>query len=1156
MKKTINKITIFIVAVIVLIMWGCQNPVTHPLEPNSPSMGMLKISIGQKEQAKTILPTFDIDHFQITGTGPSGSNETFSMKLRDGNSSNISDLVTGTWTITVQGMNAANEILAGNSATIEIVQNTTAELDIPLSFLQDGFGDITVSLSWPQSIGINSVTAKWGANPAQEFYSEGNETIITLPGTAGGYYIFFIELKKDGNLYASVIEAVHVYNNQNSSSSICFQEGDFTTPPVFAPNNLSGYPSTSSGMFLNKVTLFWTDLAKTETHYVIERKEAHEANFTKIDEVISKYYITNQSYSDATALGEKTYIYRVIPKNAFGTAGPSNELTIITGGPVISKVYIPSGIYRAGEEIPVTLYTNGRGFTDYSSSLMGISAISSSFSDLGDGNYTMNFTVPTTVNYGALSEIPFQFRLRNSGLVGEFEGLLESNGTVMIDGSLPECSITFSDSNPDTSPFQAYLEFSEKITGLNLEDFTVSGGSATNLRQFSDTKYSVDLTPDYDPVTVYFTVKAESYQDLTGNSNPSASYKNVSYSSAASYGLIRQIIPSDDPQYMYAMDYYMRYIYKIDTVNETAVREVKLPYPYLTDMEYSAVDKKLYILPKEINKIIVYDVDTKEISEIDISDNAENRDLEIDPVTRRIYVTQLSSTLLVIDMDTNQTIKTCEDTDFSHYITYNPGTKQLYPHQGGSTAARSFSVANDSIQEVKNHGFFHQVPVSQLNMPLSKDGKHLMMGYTSYREANNYVLLDVDPDDVSSIKGQWKINQQHKAAFFSPDSNYLYCSINNAGGETDHLRIFDVENYIQVGAKSIPNYDYYDTVLGLNTDGTVLVSFTDEVFSFIRDIRPERTFPANPLGEISSITGIDNSTHFYASDVDFKSIIKLDPVTQDITERIRLPKPHPVAVEYSKTKNKLYIASKYDKNIMIYDLENRSFSYYPVSVSTTIEQIISLKIDDVKDRAYLLAHVHESRSFRVYSYNLNTGALVASQELFRDASPSYRTSIMPVMTYNADLEMIYLTYNGDFYSLPVAGDAIGDYSRLLTGHSSRYTAVSSDGGKLAYSKNGSIYIVDPQNVSEVNGTINAFDAYCLRFSPDGSLLYATASNDDPGLHVYNTATLEKVRTLDFNATNGNRRYFEISTTGSAIVGAIYDAVKFNSFELRYFTNIE
>lgn len=111
-----------------------------------------------------------------------------------------------------------------------------------------------------------------------------------------------------------------------------------------------------------------------------------------------------------------------------------------------------------------------------------------------------------------------------SDLVGNPVASLLNSGTdqriVTVDNTAPAPNIA-APTGPVSGPFVVAIEFTEVVTGFELADLMVSGGTASNLQTSDNASFNISITPDGD-ANITFDIAAGVATDLAGNDNTAA----------------------------------------------------------------------------------------------------------------------------------------------------------------------------------------------------------------------------------------------------------------------------------------------------------------------------------------------------------------------------------------------------------------------------------------------------------------------------------------------------------------------------------------------------------------------------------------------------------------------------------------------------------
>ena len=107
--------------------------------------------------------------------------------------------------------------------------------------------------------------------------------------------------------------------------------------------------------------------------------------------------------------------------------------------------------------------------------------------------------------------------------------------TYTLDNSVPTVTISSTTGNPATNAvIPVTVQFSETVTGFDLTDITVAGGSKGNFVAVDGDTYTFDLAPTGPGVTVTADVAGSAAQDAAGNNNTAATQFTRSINDAVS----------------------------------------------------------------------------------------------------------------------------------------------------------------------------------------------------------------------------------------------------------------------------------------------------------------------------------------------------------------------------------------------------------------------------------------------------------------------------------------------------------------------------------------------------------------------------------------------------------------------------------------------
>ncbi|OJJ15992.1 hypothetical protein BKI52_35050 [marine bacterium AO1-C] len=151
------------------------------------------------------------------------------------------------------------------------------------------------------------------------------QNIDTIPSSQGSY--------EATNLSENTLYYFRVFAYNTAGNGLSNIDFDQTNNLPRSPINLSAVAASSS-----QINLSWTDVASTETGFIIYRKSLlSNDQFQIIDSLKT---INQNSYSDNTGLiGNVTYTYEVRTYNANGVSGEPDEASVTT--PIDASVALP-----------------------------------------------------------------------------------------------------------------------------------------------------------------------------------------------------------------------------------------------------------------------------------------------------------------------------------------------------------------------------------------------------------------------------------------------------------------------------------------------------------------------------------------------------------------------------------------------------------------------------------------------------------------------------------------------------------------------------------------------------------------------------------------------------------------------------------------------
>ncbi len=222
----------------ILLMVSCQNSVLARATGSSGGQLTLTVNPGNipvaGKAAKTILPNnATISSYTATGTGPSGA--TISTTTSISGTFSFSSLAVGSWTITVNGLDATSAVVASGSATVTVASNANTTASVAL-VPPAGNGTLSLSVTWPSGQAVDTVsgTITPSGGTASPISLTVSGTQATYTGTlASGSYVMILNIKNAGASVSSPrMDGVLIYSGKTSYGTYSLTAADFVYTAV------------------------------------------------------------------------------------------------------------------------------------------------------------------------------------------------------------------------------------------------------------------------------------------------------------------------------------------------------------------------------------------------------------------------------------------------------------------------------------------------------------------------------------------------------------------------------------------------------------------------------------------------------------------------------------------------------------------------------------------------------------------------------------------------------------------------------------------------------------------------------------------------------------------------------------------------------------
>ena len=188
---------------------------------SSLSGGSITLSV-DTATARTLTPSYDMNiaSYAITGTGPNGATFTATSSTT---TYTATKLARGSWTVTVNGLNAAGSIVGAGTATVSVETGKTASVSVIVAPIA-GNGTLAVTLTWPAALVstpqvVASLTGTTGTVTPLSFSTPASGTSTYTGTVANGYYTLSVQLLDNGQLVMGSVEIARIVAGQTTTGT-------------------------------------------------------------------------------------------------------------------------------------------------------------------------------------------------------------------------------------------------------------------------------------------------------------------------------------------------------------------------------------------------------------------------------------------------------------------------------------------------------------------------------------------------------------------------------------------------------------------------------------------------------------------------------------------------------------------------------------------------------------------------------------------------------------------------------------------------------------------------------------------------------------------------------------------------------------------------
>jgi hypothetical protein len=198
---------------------------TNPIGSSNSRGGSLSIQLTNNINARTLLPSIDMNaaSFTISGTGPGGAS--FSQTT-SGGSVTVSDLAFGSWSVTVNALNPGGTIIGSGQTTVAVHTGQTTTVDISVVPLA-GNGTLSLIVTWPTAQ-VDSPSIQATLTPPSgpviplSFSVSGTQATYSSTTIPAGYQTLTLQLLDNNIPVMGAVEVARIVAGQTTTGSYAF----------------------------------------------------------------------------------------------------------------------------------------------------------------------------------------------------------------------------------------------------------------------------------------------------------------------------------------------------------------------------------------------------------------------------------------------------------------------------------------------------------------------------------------------------------------------------------------------------------------------------------------------------------------------------------------------------------------------------------------------------------------------------------------------------------------------------------------------------------------------------------------------------------------------------------------------------------------------
>lgn len=271
-------------------------------------------------------------------------------------------------------------------------------------------------------------------------------------------------------------------------------------------------------------------------------------------------------------------------------------------------------------------------------------------------------------------------------------------------------------------------------------------------------------------------------------------------------GLIKSIIPTDEPEKVYAIDETNNRLLNINPKSYKITNTIELPEtdPYAAD--YSFNKKRLYIVSKYSGNLTIWDENTSQTETVFFSEFADGRDIKVDELQNKLFVATTSG-LYIFNSNNNSLIIELPNINSSK-IELIPEKHLMFTVE--NNVVKKYSIVNAEPELIQSTNYQFDNVIASPDNDLVALGSIFALKITKADDINyDYFILDFS----------------YKGLCFNNDGSLIYAGVYGYNSKEYSINVYDTKFFYLQKQYELFNLNN-ESIVALNNDNSNIIAFT------------------------------------------------------------------------------------------------------------------------------------------------------------------------------------------------------------------------------------------------------------------------------------------------------------------------------------------